>query len=88
MVLSPSPSPFVKEEPEKYLGLDCIFIETDQANETVSNNKNMMDKLLDNININLFFEKNYIEYKFVVCSLTYMIHLALIHVLIKTLCKN
>lgn len=53
MVLSPSPSPFVKEEPEKYLGLDCIFIGTDQANETVSNNKNMMD----NININLFFEK-------------------------------
>lgn len=57
MVLSPSPSPFVKEEPEKYLGLDCIFIGTDQANETVSNNKNMMEKLLDNININLFFEK-------------------------------
>lgn len=47
-----------------------------------------MDKLLDNININLFIEKNYIEYKFVVCSLTYMIHLALIHVLIKTLGKN
>lgn len=56
MVLSPSPSPFGKEEPEKYLGLDCIFIGTDQANETVSNNKNMMEKLLDNININLFFE--------------------------------
>lgn len=88
MVLSPSPSPFVKEEPEKYLGLDCIFIGTDQANETVSNNKNMMEKLLDNININLFFEKNYIEYEFIVFSLTYMMHSSLIHVLIKTLGKN
>lgn len=48
---------FVKEEFEKYLGLDCIFIEIDQVNEIVSNNKNMMEKFLDNININLFFEK-------------------------------
>lgn len=39
MVLSPSPSPVVKEEPKKYLSLDCIFIGTDQANETVSNIK-------------------------------------------------
>lgn len=47
-----------------------------------------MDKFLDNININLFFEKNYIEYKFVVCLLIYMIYLVLIYVLIKILGKN
>lgn len=47
-----------------------------------------MDKFLDNININFFFEKNYIEYKFVVCLLTYMIYLVLIYVLIKILGKN
>lgn len=47
-----------------------------------------MDKFLDNININLFFEKNYIEYKFVVCLLIYMIYLVLIYVLFKILGKN
>lgn len=36
MVLLPSPPPVVQES-EKYLGLDCIFIGTDKANETVSN---------------------------------------------------
>lgn len=78
----------VKEEFKKYLSLDCIFIGIDQVNEIVSNNKNMMEKFLDNININLFFEKNYIEYKFVVCLLIYMIYLVLIYVLIKILGKN